>query len=45
MVRYRLANLSVSSSVERDTFIASEQEKVGAVGEEIIDFFNFDIGL
>ena len=26
-------------------FIASEQENVSAVGEEIIDFFDFDIGL
>ena len=44
-VRYRLSNFSVSSSEELDTFIASEQEEVEAVGEEIIDFFDFDLGL
>ncbi len=44
-VRYRLSNLYVSFSEELDIFIASEQEKVGAVGEETIDFFDFDIGL
>lgn len=45
LVRYRISNFSVSSSGELDTFIASEQEEVEAVGEETIDFFDFDIGL
>jgi uncharacterized membrane protein YjgN (DUF898 family) len=44
-IRYRISNFSVSSSGELDTFIASEQEEVEAVGEETIDFFDFDIGL
>ena len=43
-VRYRLANLYVFSSGELDAFVASEQEKVGTVGEEILDFFDFDVG-
>ncbi len=44
-VRYRLSNFRVSSSGELDTFIASEQEEIEAVGEETIDFFDFDIGI
>ena len=45
MSRYRLAHLCLYSSGELDKFVASEQEKVGAVGEEIIGFFDFDVGL
>ena len=45
MARYRLANLCLYSSGKLDNFVASEVEKVGAVGEEIIDFFDFDVGL
>jgi uncharacterized membrane protein YjgN (DUF898 family) len=45
LVRYRISNFRVSSSGELDTFIASEQEEVEAVGEEIADFFDFDFGL
>lgn len=44
-VRYRLSNLGVSLYGGLDTFIASEQEEVEAVGDEIIDFFDFDLGL
>jgi uncharacterized membrane protein YjgN (DUF898 family) len=44
-VRYRLSNLNVSISGGLDSFVASEQEKVEAVGEEITDFFDFDLGL
>ena len=44
-VRYRLSNLFVSSSDVLEAVVASEQENVGASGEEIIDFFDFDIGL
>jgi uncharacterized membrane protein YjgN (DUF898 family) len=44
-LHYRISNFSISSSGELDTFIASEQEEVGALGEEIIDFFDFDLGL
>ena len=45
MARYRLANLRVYASGELDHFVASEHEKVGAVSEEILDFFDFDVGL
>ena len=44
-VRYRLSNLKVAISGGLDSFVAGEQEKVEAVGEEIIDFFDFDLGL
>jgi len=44
-VRYRLSNLNVSISGGLDSFVAGEQEKVEAVGEEIADFFDFDLGL
>jgi uncharacterized membrane protein YjgN (DUF898 family) len=45
MARYRLAHLCVYSSGMLDNFVTSEQEKVGAVGEEISAFFDFDLGL
>jgi uncharacterized membrane protein YjgN (DUF898 family) len=45
MARYRLAHLCLYSSGDLDNFVASEQEKVGAVSEEISDFFDFDFGL
>ena len=45
MARYRLAHLSLYSSGDLDNFVASAQEKVGAMGEEISDFFDFDFGL
>jgi uncharacterized membrane protein YjgN (DUF898 family) len=45
MARYRLAHLYVYLSGELDNFVAREQEKVDAVGEEILDFFDFDVGL
>ncbi|MGQ4808000.1 hypothetical protein NKDENANG_01367 [Candidatus Entotheonellaceae bacterium PAL068K] len=45
MARYRLANLCVYASGELDNLVASEQEKISAVGEEILDFFDFDVGL
>ena len=44
-VRYRLANLYLYPSGELDNFIAGEDETIDAVGEEIIEFFDFDIGL
>ncbi len=44
-VRYRLSNLNVSISGGLDFFVAGEQEKVEALGEEITDFFDFDLGL
>ena len=45
MARYRLDNLQLLPADDLDGFIAAEQEKVGAAGEEILDFFDFDIGI
>ncbi len=45
MARYRLDNLQLLPADDLDGFIAAEQEKVGAAGEEIIAFFDFDIGI
>lgn len=45
MARYRLDNLKLLAADELDGFVASEEEKVGAAGEEISDFFDFDVGI
>ena len=53
LMRYRLQNLKLIVSDDFDSFIASEQEKISAVGEEISDFYDmanffdvdFDIGI
>lgn len=45
MARYRLDHLHVYSSGDLNNFVASAQENVDAVGEEISDFFDFDLGL
>ncbi len=45
MARYKLDNLKLLAADELDGFIAGEEEKVGAVGEEISDFFDFDVGI
>ena len=45
MARYKLDNLKLLAAGELDGFIAAEEEKVGAVGEEISDFFDFDVGI
>jgi len=45
MARYRLDNLKLLAADELDGFVASEQEKVGAAGEEISEFFDFDVGI
>jgi len=45
MARYRLDNLKLLAADQLDGFVASEQEKVGAAGEEISDFFDFDVGI
>jgi uncharacterized membrane protein YjgN (DUF898 family) len=44
-IRYRLSNLGVTLYGELDSFIAGEQKEIGAFGEEIIDFSDFDLGL
>lgn len=45
MARYRFENLSVCASGEMELFIAGEQEKVASVGEEVLDYFDFDLGV
>jgi uncharacterized membrane protein YjgN (DUF898 family) len=44
-LRYKFSRLSLITSGDLDTFIAGEQKQVGSVGEEMSDFFDFDIGL
>jgi uncharacterized membrane protein YjgN (DUF898 family) len=45
VTRYRLDNLKLLPAGELDGFVAGEQQKVGAAGEEISDFFDIDIGI
>jgi uncharacterized membrane protein YjgN (DUF898 family) len=53
IMRYRLTHLKLITADDLNSFIAGEQEKVSAVGEEISDFFDmadffdvdFDIGV
>jgi uncharacterized membrane protein YjgN (DUF898 family) len=45
MARYRLDNLKLLAAGSLDGFIAGEQEKISAAGEEFGDFFDFDFGL
>jgi len=44
-LKYKVAHLSLIPGGELDNFIASEQERVSAFGEEITDFFDIDFGL
>ena len=46
-LRYKLEHLTMVASGDLDSFIAKEQKQVGAVGEEMGDFldFDFDFGL
>lgn len=45
MARYRLDNLKLLETGDLDGFIAGDQKQVSAAGEEIGEFFDFDIGL
>lgn len=45
MVRYRVANVKLLAADDLHSFVAGEQEKVAATGEELTDFFDFDVGL
>lgn len=45
MTRYRLSRLTLLAAGDLDSFVAKEQEAVAAAGEEIADFFDFDVGL
>jgi uncharacterized membrane protein YjgN (DUF898 family) len=44
-LRYRLENVSLVAHGSLDEIAAAEAQKSGAVGEEISDFFDVDIGL
>jgi uncharacterized membrane protein YjgN (DUF898 family) len=43
--RYKAEHLSLSVSGNLDSFVAQEQKEVSALGEEMADFLDFDIGL
>lgn len=44
-LRYRLSHLTLLADEDPETFVAGEEEQVSALGEEVGDFFDFDIGL
>lgn len=44
-LRYKLEHLTIIASGDPDGFIAKEQKQVSALGEEMSDFFDFDLGL
>jgi uncharacterized membrane protein YjgN (DUF898 family) len=45
MTRYRMDNLKLLAAGDLAGFIAKEQQAMAATGEEISDFFDFDVGL
>ncbi|MDB5968915.1 MAG: hypothetical protein JWQ90_1365 [Hydrocarboniphaga sp.] len=45
LARYRAENLSLVPAAPLEDFLASSEGDVGAVGEETMDMFDFDIGL
>ncbi len=44
-MRYRLENLTLLAKDDLDGFVAREQDKVDAAGEEVSEFFDLDIGI
>jgi len=44
-LRYRLDHLTLLAAADPETFVAAEEEQVSALGEEVGDFFDMDIGL
>ena len=44
-LRYRLGHLTLLADEDPEVFVAGEEEQVSALGEEVGDFFDFDIGL
>jgi uncharacterized membrane protein YjgN (DUF898 family) len=44
-LRYRIENISLVAHGSLDDIAAAESQKLGAMGEEISDFFDVDIGL
>ena len=43
--RYRLENMALLTAGDLDDFVASQREGVASAGEEIADFFDFDVGI
>jgi uncharacterized membrane protein YjgN (DUF898 family) len=44
-LRYKFTHLQLHASDDLDGFVAGQQKPVSAVGEEMGNFFDFDIGL
>jgi len=44
-LRYRLGHLTLLADEDPEQFVAAEEEQVSALGEEVGDFFDMDIGL
>ncbi|MDQ2696574.1 MAG: YjgN family protein, partial [Pseudomonadota bacterium] len=45
MVRYRLGQLQLRAVGDLDDFVAGEEQKVSAVGQEIGDVFDLEVGI
>jgi uncharacterized membrane protein YjgN (DUF898 family) len=45
VARYRAENLTLNAHGELDEFVAGEQDRVRATGEEIAEVFDVDLGL
>lgn len=43
--RYKISRLALVPGGNLDQFVAAEQEQVSALGDEMSDFFDFDLGL
>ena len=44
-LRYRLTCLTLLADEDPEAFVAAEEKQVSALGEEVGDFFDMDIGL
>ncbi len=45
MLRYRMDHFKLLAADDLDEFVASQQDKVSAAGEEISEFFDVDVGI
>ena len=43
--RYKISQLALAARGDLDQFVAAEQKQVSAVGDEVSDFMDFDLGL
>jgi uncharacterized membrane protein YjgN (DUF898 family) len=43
--RYKISQLALAPDGNLDGFVATEQERVSALGDEMSDFFDFDLGI